>query len=163
MSYTPTEWKTGDIVTAQKLNKIEAGISESGSGSGGSDWFVVNFTIPMENLEEQLVTGSTEVTPRQVLEAVQNNKNILLKATSSTTVTGTTIVIFFGVVPQISFQYTDDNFAGMMLGVIQAEIGAKLYIMFQGQDLDTPFEVEAKLITDNNSNNSDDSYDPNKN
>ena len=26
MSYNPTEWKTGDIVTAQKLNKIEDGI-----------------------------------------------------------------------------------------------------------------------------------------
>lgn len=29
MSYTPTEWKAGDIVTAEKLNKIEDGISKS--------------------------------------------------------------------------------------------------------------------------------------
>ena len=26
MAYTPTEWQTGNIVTAQKLNNIEAGI-----------------------------------------------------------------------------------------------------------------------------------------
>lgn len=26
MAYTPTEWKTGDIVTAEKLNKLENGI-----------------------------------------------------------------------------------------------------------------------------------------
>ena len=26
MSYEPTEWKNGDVVTAQKLNNIEAGI-----------------------------------------------------------------------------------------------------------------------------------------
>lgn len=27
MSYTPTEWNTGDIVTAEKLNKVESGLS----------------------------------------------------------------------------------------------------------------------------------------
>ncbi len=27
MAYTPTEWQTGDIVTAEKLNKIENGLS----------------------------------------------------------------------------------------------------------------------------------------
>ena len=26
MSYTPTEWKTGDIITAEKLNNMESGI-----------------------------------------------------------------------------------------------------------------------------------------
>lgn len=27
MSYTPTEWKTGDIITAEKMNKLENGVS----------------------------------------------------------------------------------------------------------------------------------------
>ena len=31
MAYTPTEWQTGDIVTAEKLNKIEGGIEECSS------------------------------------------------------------------------------------------------------------------------------------
>lgn len=35
MSYTPTEWATGDIVTAEKLNNMESGISAA-SASGGS-------------------------------------------------------------------------------------------------------------------------------
>ena len=26
MSYTPTEWKTGDIVSSQRLNKLEEGV-----------------------------------------------------------------------------------------------------------------------------------------
>lgn len=26
MSYTPTEWKTGDVITADKLNNMESGI-----------------------------------------------------------------------------------------------------------------------------------------
>lgn len=30
MSYTPTEWVTGDIITAEKLNKIENGIASVG-------------------------------------------------------------------------------------------------------------------------------------
>lgn len=30
MSYTPTEWSTGDVVTAEKLNKIEGGIENAG-------------------------------------------------------------------------------------------------------------------------------------
>ena len=35
MSYTPTEWQTGDIVTAEKLNKIENGIAGVSSIGGG--------------------------------------------------------------------------------------------------------------------------------
>ena len=35
MSYTPTEWADGDVITAEKLNNIESGISEAEGGSGG--------------------------------------------------------------------------------------------------------------------------------
>lgn len=35
MSYEPTNWVTGDIVTADKLNKIESGVL-SASGGGGT-------------------------------------------------------------------------------------------------------------------------------
>lgn len=36
MSYEPTVWAAGDVVTATKMNKIEQGISEnSGGGSNG--------------------------------------------------------------------------------------------------------------------------------
>lgn len=30
MPYEPTEWKSGDVVTSAKLNKIEAGIASGG-------------------------------------------------------------------------------------------------------------------------------------
>lgn len=33
MAYTPTNWATGDTVTATKLNKIEQGIANAGSGT----------------------------------------------------------------------------------------------------------------------------------
>lgn len=29
MSYTPTEWKTGDIVSSQRLNKLEEGVRDA--------------------------------------------------------------------------------------------------------------------------------------
>lgn len=35
MSYIPTEWQTGDIVTAEKLNKLEEGVASGGGGGGG--------------------------------------------------------------------------------------------------------------------------------
>ena len=31
MSYTPTNWTTGDTITATKLNKMEQGIANAGS------------------------------------------------------------------------------------------------------------------------------------
>lgn len=34
MSYTPTLWTTGDVITATKLNKIEEGIASAGGGGG---------------------------------------------------------------------------------------------------------------------------------
>ena len=36
MSYTPTEWKTGDVITSSGLNKMEEGIAAASSGGGGA-------------------------------------------------------------------------------------------------------------------------------
>lgn len=41
MSYTPTEWASGDVITAEKLNKLENGVAEASS----SDVEVVSITI----------------------------------------------------------------------------------------------------------------------
>ena len=45
MSYTPTNWDNGDIITAAKLNKIEQGISEASSSSDGGGGLVVTEAI----------------------------------------------------------------------------------------------------------------------
>ena len=53
MAYTPTNWKDGDIISAEKMNKLEQGVAEGGGGgvllvnvtkSGGT---VVNSASPM--------------------------------------------------------------------------------------------------------------------
>ena len=41
MEYTPTEWKSGDIITAEKLNKLEEGVASAGDGSGDSNEFII--------------------------------------------------------------------------------------------------------------------------
>lgn len=38
MSYTPTEWSNGDVITAEKLNKLENGV-------GDSNIFIVNISV----------------------------------------------------------------------------------------------------------------------
>jgi hypothetical protein len=43
MTYTPTEWKNGDVITAEKLNKLEDGVASAG---GGVEPFVVTFSQP---------------------------------------------------------------------------------------------------------------------
>lgn len=42
MSYEPTNWKTGDVVTSAKLNKLETGVATAG--------MVATITIDAENI-----------------------------------------------------------------------------------------------------------------
>lgn len=46
MSYTPTNWKSGDVISAEKLNKLEQGVAEC-CGGGGSEPLIVNATTSM--------------------------------------------------------------------------------------------------------------------
>lgn len=62
MSYTPTEWKTGDIVTAEKLNKLEEGVASGGGGGGGIFW--INVTWDDNDV------GTLDKTFNEILSAV---------------------------------------------------------------------------------------------
>lgn len=42
MAYTPTNWQTGDKVTAAKLNKLENGLAEASEGTGGASFLIVH-------------------------------------------------------------------------------------------------------------------------
>ena len=61
MSYTPTEWKTGDVITAEKLNNIENGVVNA------KEVAVFEFTP-----NEGLVT--TDCTPQDVASAYNSGK-----------------------------------------------------------------------------------------
>lgn len=42
MSYNPTNWTSGDIITSEKLNKIEQGIADAAENSNNNNVFLVN-------------------------------------------------------------------------------------------------------------------------
>ena len=65
MSYTPTSWKTGDTITAEKLNKMESGI-EAASDSR----YVVNFDDSLQQ---------TDKTFREVKNAFLAGKNVVIR------------------------------------------------------------------------------------
>ena len=52
MSYTPTEWKTGDIVSSQRLNKLEEGVKNA------YEVMVINGTVSTSD-RDGTVTGVT--------------------------------------------------------------------------------------------------------
>lgn len=69
MAYEPTTWVTGDIVSSERLNKMEQGIADAlpkaMSPYNEQDFFVIPYDYD---------TGETEVTPRQLSEANSNGK-----------------------------------------------------------------------------------------
>lgn len=70
MSYTPTEWKTGDTITAEKLNNMESGIA--GAGDGNTMVFEFSATADSENPGSYILT--TDCTPQDVASAYNSGK-----------------------------------------------------------------------------------------
>lgn len=68
MSYTPTNWQTGDTVTAEKLNKMEQGIETA------SDVFIVTLTPTAQDF-----SGTIDKTWGEVGEAYKAGKTIAFK------------------------------------------------------------------------------------
>lgn len=64
MSYTPTEWKTGDIITAEKLNNIEQGIVDAGV-------LVVTFSTPDPS------TTTASKTYEEIVSALESGKAVI--------------------------------------------------------------------------------------
>lgn len=66
MSYTPTNWQTGDTVTAEKLNNMESGIAAAVNP------FVVTLTPTAQDF-----SGVMDKTVGEIFEAYQNGKRLL--------------------------------------------------------------------------------------
>lgn len=64
MAYTKTNWKDGDVISAEKMNKIEQGIEDAGSSGGSGDVLVVD-----------IVTATFS----EMYQAVQDGKAVLGK------------------------------------------------------------------------------------
>lgn len=66
MSYIKTQWKTGDVITAEKLNKIENGIV----GLENNGVFLIEFTVTGSS-------ASLNTSYNQLKQAVMSGKKIL--------------------------------------------------------------------------------------
>ena len=89
MAYTPTNWKDGDIISAEKMNKLEQGVAEGGgggvllvnvtesSGDSGSTP-VVNSASPMLNAAPSSPTFTADKTYAEVDAAVKAGKMVYL-------------------------------------------------------------------------------------
>lgn len=68
MSYTPTNWATGDVITAEKLNNMENGIANAGSGTSAGNAVVFEFTATYD-LQSHSYSVATDVTFEEVKSA----------------------------------------------------------------------------------------------
>lgn len=74
MSYTPTEWKTGDVIAAEKLNNMESGIV---SGQNKVE-FVKLATLSMSAQAESALSGTGGLLPdSKTLGDLVGNKTII--------------------------------------------------------------------------------------
>lgn len=65
MSYVKTTWETGDVITAEKLNKMEDGIESAAGSSSGGATLVVTYS-------EEGTTGTLDKTWNEIKDAFPN-------------------------------------------------------------------------------------------
>ena len=76
MSYTPTEWQTGDTITAAGLNKMEQGIASASSGGGSVVSFNAEyFYDPDEAISRIIIFAS----PAELLAAFKSGAIIIAR------------------------------------------------------------------------------------
>ena len=63
MSYEPTVWKSGDVITSAKLNKIENGIASNSSGSSSGNGVAIFHASKVwdDNANDWLITVTESV------------------------------------------------------------------------------------------------------
>ena len=66
MAYTPTNWQDGDVITAEKMNKLEQGVAEGGGG------------VLLVNVTETSSTFTADKTYDEVDAAVEAGKMVYL-------------------------------------------------------------------------------------
>ena len=76
MSYTPTEWKSGDVITSEKLNNLEQGVaSASGGGGTGGGALIVSYT---DRTEDETTILTLTSTWKEIQTAIASGKVIYL-------------------------------------------------------------------------------------
>lgn len=74
MSYTPTEWQTGDTITAEKLNNMESGIENA------NEPFLVTLTPTAQDF-----SGTMDKTVGEINAAYEAGRKIVFRVYTSAT------------------------------------------------------------------------------
>ena len=78
MSYTPTVWASGDIVTSTKLNKLENGVASAGGGGG----------VLIVNVDENYTLDKTW---QEIYDAFSSGTNVIMSYTNTSDGGGFTV------------------------------------------------------------------------
>ena len=62
MAYEPTTWNTGDLITAEKMNKLEQGVKNEQVGPQGPAGAAAGFGTPTATVDANIGTPSVTVT-----------------------------------------------------------------------------------------------------
>ena len=127
MNYTPTDWKTGDLITAEKLNNMESGIA------GGQELFIIHAT-GIANEPGTQTTPVIDKTHEEIIDAIQHGKMLFMFASSSEQSQNFTVIPFSSLTGQpdqivmfVNSQliYTGStNYMGYMAVMVgQSEVG----------------------------------------
>lgn len=73
MSYTPTEWQTGDIVTAPKLNKLERGVYDNSNDIIELEDVVANLKKTIEDLPDNIVLVDNLLYENNILQLMSGD------------------------------------------------------------------------------------------
>ena len=78
MSYTPTDWKTGDVITAEKLNNIEQGIVNARAEVSFVK-IIDNYSVPTGaiNFDKGLISMGGSLAEEKSLGELVNGKTII--------------------------------------------------------------------------------------
>ena len=117
MSYTPTVWKDGDVVTSTKLNKLEQGVAAA-SGGGGSAFIV---DLIWDDTEQKY---TTETGIADILAAAEAGKSVMCRDS----IQGSCTYFYLS-----SVNATDDGGEAMFVSPIWLDASSLTLANFMGQ------------------------------
>ena len=90
MSYTPTNWETGDTITAEKLNKLEQGVANAGGSAGGGVLVVHDVDGTLDKTWQEILDA-----PLAIVKDVGEDYAFLMYLLSAEALTGDKYLVTF--------------------------------------------------------------------
>lgn len=110
MSYEKQTWQTGDVITEEKLNHIENGIADAGTG------LIVNAEVDGQTQREVL-----DKTWEEIHDAIVAGRNVIVAKESNSSWEGQHIVAY-DYITEVGESLTEgeDYYVQVMMGTIYA-------------------------------------------